>query len=664
MTTRPFVLLLALATAGLAAEPRLIPYPQSVTAAEGHLPVAGKLSVRLTRDTPGARFALESLWQRLQKAAPDTHATVVVAGVRGDAGLEALTGQRRYKATLGRPEGYVLEVAPGRVLLAGADEAGLFYGLRTIVQLLEPAGLRQARIEDWPALRHRGLTVDISRGPVLTEEQMRTLVRTLADFKMNMLSFYMEHVFPYRHAPGVAPDSGLTAERFTRLAAYARQYHVDLVPQQQTFGHLHHMLKLELYAGMAETPYGNVLAAENEDGYRWIDGVAKQLTATFSSPYLHIGSDETFELGEGASKALTDRVGVGEAYMMHMRRVSAMLRPLGKKLMFWGDIALNHPDLIDKLPKDLVAVTWNYDAKPDFRGFIEPFRKAGMEVFVSPGINNWGRLFPDTARALTNIDNFTRDGKRLGAVGMFNTHWNDAGDAFFNANWYAVVFSAAASWQDGPVDLARFRAAWEPAFYRSNSGVLTTAIERFEKMQTLLPQSYRAYWADAFSRNGARTLEAPPDAVVELRKLAEQNLIDLEGAEKHAAQHADTILYLRLASRQMDYVGMKIAFVRLMGRKYREAFAAQADRRKASQALGILAPRAADLLVALNDIHKEFREAWLRENSPYWLANVDTRYAAEALGWQLKMRQVRDIQADFQAGQPLPPPEQLGFFLE
>ncbi|MCX6625766.1 MAG: beta-N-acetylhexosaminidase [Acidobacteria bacterium] len=395
--TAQTIFLTLLAGGGLwasAEQPKLIPYPQALTVTGGMVPVTGKLAVRLTRDTAGARFAVESLWMRFQKAPAEARGFHVLAGVRGDAGLEAVAGQKRNRAALGRAEGYVLEVTPAGIVVVGADEAGLFYGLRTLAQLARPEGVPQVRIEDWPALRHRGLSVDISRGPVLTDEQMRALIRTLADFKMNLLSFYMEHVFPYRHAPLVAPETGLTAERFTKLATYARQFHVDLVPQQQTFGHLHNMLKLELYADMAETPNGTVLAAENERGYRWIEQAAEQLAQTFASPFLHIGSDETFELGEGQSRALVGRIGVGEAYMLHMQRVTRMLRPLGKRLMFWGDIALNHPELLPKLPKELIAMTWNYEAKDDFRGWIEPFRKAGMEVMVSPGLNNWGGFTP------------------------------------------------------------------------------------------------------------------------------------------------------------------------------------------------------------------------------------------------------------------------------
>ena len=92
-----------------------------------------------------------------------------------------------------------------------------------------------------------------------------------------------------------------------------------------------------------------------------------------------------------------------------------------KRLLFWGDIAENSPELVGTLPKDMIAVSWHYDAKPDFTKNLEPFFKSGLETWVAPGVNNWNRVYPDNNEALGNIMNFVRDGQKLGAKGMLNT---------------------------------------------------------------------------------------------------------------------------------------------------------------------------------------------------------------------------------------------------
>lgn len=105
----------------------------------------------------------------------------------------------------------------------------------------------------------------------------------------------------------------------------------------------------------------------------------------FPSRYLHIGSDETFELGLGRSRELVEKRGMGPVYAEHMRKTAELLKPLGKKLIFWGDIAEKNPEAISELPKDLIVASWTYKARDDFASHIAPFRKAGFDVWVCPG---------------------------------------------------------------------------------------------------------------------------------------------------------------------------------------------------------------------------------------------------------------------------------------
>ena len=60
------------------------------------------------------------------------------------------------------------------------------------------------------------------------------------------------------------------------------------------------------------------------------------------------------------------------------KQIHATLEPNHKRLLFWGDVAVNSPELVGTLPKDMIAVPWDYDAKPDFNTHILPFTKAGL----------------------------------------------------------------------------------------------------------------------------------------------------------------------------------------------------------------------------------------------------------------------------------------------
>src|SRR5574341_419466 len=222
-------------------------------------------------------------------------------------------------------EGYVLVVTAEQVIVAGKTEAGTFYGLQTLKQLVHGEGAKAfipaVKIVDWPTMRWRGVSDDISRGPVPTVDYIKRQIRTEAFLKLNMHSFYMEHTFASDTNPLIGPEGGsLTPHEIKELVAYARKYHVELVPEQQTFGHLHKALRLEKYAELAETPYGDVLSPQQPGTYRLIADWYRELNELFPGQFFHIGADETFELGEGQSREAARRKGVGAADFENLDR--------------------------------------------------------------------------------------------------------------------------------------------------------------------------------------------------------------------------------------------------------------------------------------------------------------------------------------------------------
>ena len=188
-------------------------------------------------------------------------------------------------------EGYVILADPHQVIVAGKTAAGTFYGLQTLKQLVRGEGasafIPSVKIVDWPTMRWRGVSDDISRGPVPTVDYIKRQLRTFAYFKLNMHSFYMEHTFASETHPLIGPEGGsLTPAEIRELVAYARKYHIELVPEQQTFGHLHKALRLEKYAELAETPYGDVLSPQQPGSYKLIADWYRRAERTFPGPVL------------------------------------------------------------------------------------------------------------------------------------------------------------------------------------------------------------------------------------------------------------------------------------------------------------------------------------------------------------------------------------------
>jgi hexosaminidase len=652
--------------------PPLIPAPRKIEAGTGQFTI-----------TSATRIAIRSHDDRL---AAETIADEI-AGATGHRPAIGASGaimlSRKPDPALGE-EGYRLTVTRERVVITAPTGAGVFYGAQTLRQLVvgpegggaptgsagrgggihPPVGsfIPQVTIEDVPAMRWRGVHDDVSRGPVPTLDAMKHTVRTLAEHKLNVYALYMEHVFAYREHPLIAPPEGaLTAAEMKDLVAYAQRYHVTILPEQQTFGHLHHLLKHEKYADLAETPHGHVLAPVRDATYDLIRSLYDELVPIFPGPFVHIGGDETWELGEGQTRARVAQVGLGRVYLEHLQKVAQILKPHGKRLLFWGDIAVHHPQLLDVLPKDMIAVVWAYDPRPSYESQIEPFRKAGFDVFVSPGANNWNVMWPDLDAALVNVRNLSRDGKHTGAIGMLNTTWDDDGEALFGMTWPALVFGAACSWQTD-CSIEDFMNGYDWAFYRAEGHELAGAIAELSHIHGLLEKvgvdpTDEAFFVSPFSPQGAQLAQKAGPQAHELRLAAERAIATVRSHAPVRA-HADTLDLIELAASRLDLFGMKLQYTKEIAGFYADAAKNPHDRsrvlRNLNEIVGING-RIADLRDETACLRDRYAELWRRENRPHWLGNVLVRWDALSADLYAKIVSVKTARFLYlQTGQ-LPP---------
>lgn len=186
-------------------------------------------------------------------------------------------------------EGYVLISRPHEAFLIADTTAGRFYAAQTLKQLVERGGtgaaLWTATIRDWPAMKYRGIDDDLSRGPFPTLAFQKHQIQVFAAYKVNLYSPYFEHTLQYTSDPLAAPPgSSLSRAEAQELVAFAAQYHITIVPEQEAFGHLHHILQYEKYSGLAETPHGHVLAPGAPGTQPLIDSWFSQIAQDFPAP--------------------------------------------------------------------------------------------------------------------------------------------------------------------------------------------------------------------------------------------------------------------------------------------------------------------------------------------------------------------------------------------
>ena len=144
------------------------------------------------------------------------------------------------------PEGYALAISKNGIEISFRETGGLRAASATLRQLLRQYGRRLPclKIRDWPDFARRGVMLDISRGRVPKLETLLDLAEKLADFKINELQLYTEHTFAYRKYKSVWQSWGaLTGEEIRILDARCRELGIDLVPNQNSFGHLRYFLE-------------------------------------------------------------------------------------------------------------------------------------------------------------------------------------------------------------------------------------------------------------------------------------------------------------------------------------------------------------------------------------------------------------------------------------
>jgi hypothetical protein len=379
-------------------------------------------------------------------------------------------------ADIGRPEcgAYRLGITPGRIVIEAGDAVGLFYGKKTLEQIREQASgaLPCLEIEDWPDFPVRGFYHDVTRGKV---PKLRTLLRladTCARYKLNQLQLYIEHTYAFRGHPEVWEGADpLTADEIRALDAHCARLHIDLVPSFSTFGHLYGWIRTEKFRHLNEldgdplaVPFNwwdrqlhYTLDCRNPESIALVREIIAEVRPLFRSKFFNICGDETFDLGKGKNREFAEKSGAGRLYVDFLKQVMEAVREAGAVPMFWGDVIGHHPELIEEIPADAIALDWDYgtqlrDSKADL------MRKAGRTFYVCPGVAGWARWMNDFRTAHRNITRFARLGKSSGASGLLNTDWGDYGH--INALGLSIpglIVGACAAWNCRASGLAEIR---------------------------------------------------------------------------------------------------------------------------------------------------------------------------------------------------------------
>jgi hypothetical protein len=366
------------------------------------------------------------------------------------------------------PDGYTLETTAGGVRITHRDERGLRYARTTLAQLAadHPSGLPGVRVRDWPDFLVRGYMLDVSRDRVPTRATLERLVGICAIARINHVELYTEHTFAYAGHEVVWRDaSPITADDVRWLDALCAEHGIELVPNQNCFGHMARWLAHEPYRSRAEAPDGfepvpgfrmqpSVLAPTQDNAAFALELFA-ELLPNFTSRRVNVNCDETFDLGHGRSKDRVARDGKERVYIEHLRRIVEPLAADGYSVHYWADIVRKDPGLARDLPESATPVCWTYEAPAALDGAeaaldattaallaqlgvdlaaasgfdanTRPLADAGVGFWVAPGTSAWDSLVGRIDNARANQVDAARTGADRSAAGYLLTDWGDNG---------------------------------------------------------------------------------------------------------------------------------------------------------------------------------------------------------------------------------------------
>ncbi len=434
-----------------------LPVPRTLRDGEGAFLLRAATQIALHSDPPSILPVAERLRDAIRRSCAMECAICAVAP-----GSKDTNGIRLGLETGNKAQGYRLRIAPSGIEILGSDPAGLFYGVMTLMQALDQSecALPSGQIDDWPDFPVRGVMLDVSRDKVPTMETLFSLVDMFAGLKLNQLQLYTEHTFAYAgHEEVWAEASPLTGEEILRLDAYCRERFIELVPNQNSFGHMTRWLVHPRYRHLAEClegfdwPWGGrseepfSLDPSDPGSAALLQDLFAQLLPNFASRLFNVGCDETFDVGQGKSRELCSRVGRGRVYLDFLLKIHSLVESHGRTMLFWGDIIVEHPELVPELPRDAIALEWGYEADHPFAAHGERFAASGIPFWVCPGTSSWNSIAGRTDNCLANLRSSAEAGLARGASGYLITDWGDNGHwQVLPVSFLGLAAGAAFSW--------------------------------------------------------------------------------------------------------------------------------------------------------------------------------------------------------------------------
>lgn len=358
-------------------------------------------------------------------------------------------------------DGYRLKIKKRFITIYTASLSGCYYAFQTIKELARVHnGLIPAmEILDYPDLTVRGFMLDISRSKVPQVKTIYQLIDLLSLLRYNHLELYVEGFsFEYKSMPFVNEDGNhITVEEYKEIEKYANDHFIDLVPNQNGFGHMAEWLKLDQFKDLANVEglfniwgsnrHSTTLNPLDERSFNLVKQMYDDMLPHSNSKYFNMNFDEPYELGYGKSKEECDKLGREKVFTNYFNKLAKVTKAYGKRPMLWGDVVIKHPEAIKEIDSDAILIDWGYTEDYPFLENAKMLQKIKRPFMLAPGTSTWSAVTSKYKEMLWTVKNAAEACYHHNALGLIMTDWGDFGHLqYYPFSLPGIIYASLLSW--------------------------------------------------------------------------------------------------------------------------------------------------------------------------------------------------------------------------
>lgn len=327
--------------------------------------------------------------QQIPPAKSNTHKSYIIIKIK----------PKQHQSQV-QKESYSLQIKPGRIVIKAADEAGVFYATRTLLQLAASATDKQTipcySIKDTPAYPFRGFMLDVGR-KFFPISQLKDYICRMSWYKMNQLqlhlndqAFHGEHYAAFRLESKTFPqltakDGFYTQQEIKELIQYATDRGINIIPEIDAPAHAMSILDMAPELNNEKLQDGQ-LDVLNPKTTQIMEQIFDEFVPLFPSPYFHIGTDEyRFK----KSTSTEDRKAFAAGFCNYINHFNKYIRAKGKEVMIWS--GYNQMTGFTPIDSNIVIDMWlGNNAKEEIKAGHQVVQSTDEWLYIVPGAPYYG----------------------------------------------------------------------------------------------------------------------------------------------------------------------------------------------------------------------------------------------------------------------------------